>query len=538
MKITKPEISNQYVRVPVAQKQSGDTIRTITISAKQGIKALYAVNRKKIVTYLFSRAKKWTMAKAKAWIKSHKSNKSLINKAMDKNHFKFVLPIIKTRVKITKDKDGNEKEEHYIVGKASSTDKDLVGDKMSPDAIKTMADSIKQHVINLNAEHDTSWLFELGDITKLDITKDFELIFESKLNEMSAAKDLWYALTELNKKLGVSIGGYVKEYEFENEKETEEQIRVFKDIELDHIAIVSEPANPKTWVEAIQKSLKDTELLTNAGKEDSNVKSKLIFKETKMKKKKDSLEAKKLANPETEKKTDKKVEAGTKVEKKTKAEKETKVEKKAKVEKEAKVEKKAKTEKIEKKKVKKSTDKNLSTASWTVNAAKELASAISWLKGNKKDTSKLEAALEEIKSVASDELKEKEEKTKETEVEEAEKKVKKTKAIKKVKASKLVKKAVSKLSKSLEKKFTSIEEGIEGLSKRLETIEEMPEERKGVDISKGIGNESDGGAVEKSEKDLEKALKKVDKKYVNDSDRVFAEKARIRQYYKDNYGIE
>ena len=319
MKITKPETTDKTIRIPVARRQKNDKIRTITISSKRGIKALYAVNRKKILTYLFSRAKGWTMAKAQAWIKSHKASKSinnLVNKAMGKNRFKFVLPIIKTRVKIIRDKNGNEKEERYIVGKASSTDKDLAGDRMAPSAIKTMSDSIKQHVINLNAEHDTSWLFELGDITKLDVTKDYELIFESKLNRMSSAKDLWYALTELNKKLGVSIGGYVRDCETSVDKKTGERIRILKAIELDHIAIVSEPANPKTWVSTIQKSLAATgegeigneqgdykssdnikqkleKLLTDAGKEDLDVKKvlNLIFSEKDMTKKKSPLEA-------------------------------------------------------------------------------------------------------------------------------------------------------------------------------------------------------------------------------------------------------
>jgi len=67
-----PEVTDKYIRIPVAKKKKGDRIRTITISAKEGIKALYAGNRKKIVTYLFLRSKGWTMAKAKKWVKDHK----------------------------------------------------------------------------------------------------------------------------------------------------------------------------------------------------------------------------------------------------------------------------------------------------------------------------------------------------------------------------------------------------------------------------------------------------------------------------------
>ena len=185
-------------------------------------------------------------------------------------HFKFTLPILKTRIAIVKDADGNDVEKKYVEGVASSTDLDLHGDRMDPSAIKSMAESLKFHVIRLNAEHDTSWQSELGDISKLDVSEDNRLLIESELNDMSKSHDLWYALTSLNKKLGLSIGGYVKEYEmvkeeFKNEETGEIEtkwVRHYKNIELDHIAVTSSPANPKTWVGAIAKSIQeDSDLL-------------------------------------------------------------------------------------------------------------------------------------------------------------------------------------------------------------------------------------------------------------------------------------
>lgn len=185
-------------------------------------------------------------------------------------HFKFTLPIIKTRVEIKKTKDGKDKEVKYVAGDSSSTDLDLHGDRMGSSAIKTMADSLRHHIIKLNAEHDTSWQSELGDVTQLTVTKDNKLFMEAELNDMSKAKDLWYAVTDLNKKLGLSIGGYVKEYEMVKEEYKDEEsgdmetrwVRHYKNIQLDHIAVTSSPANPKTWVGTIAKSIeKDSKLL-------------------------------------------------------------------------------------------------------------------------------------------------------------------------------------------------------------------------------------------------------------------------------------
>lgn len=184
-------------------------------------------------------------------------------------HFKFTLPILKTRIAVEKI-NGVDVETKFVEGVASSTDLDLHGDRMDPSAIKSMADSLKYHLINLNADHDTTWSAELGDISKLDVSETNQLLIEAKLNKMSKAEDLWLALTEMDKKLGLSIGGYVKEYEmvkedFKNEEtgEVEQKwVKHYKNIELDHIAVTSSPANPKTWVGAIAKSIKkDSEVL-------------------------------------------------------------------------------------------------------------------------------------------------------------------------------------------------------------------------------------------------------------------------------------
>ena len=184
-------------------------------------------------------------------------------------HFKFTLPILKTRTVIVKDEQGNDVEKRYVEGVASSTDLDLHGDRMDESAIKSMAESLKYHIIRLNAEHDTSWQSELGDISKLYVSDDNRLLIEAELNEMSKAQDLWYAITELNKKLGLSIGGYVKEYEMEKEEILNDEsgelepkwVRHYKNIELDHIAVTSSPANPKTWVGAIAKSIQEDSTL-------------------------------------------------------------------------------------------------------------------------------------------------------------------------------------------------------------------------------------------------------------------------------------
>jgi HK97 family phage prohead protease len=263
-----PEVTTNYVRIPVRNRTATDKIRTITISNSQGIKALYSINRKVVLTYLFARSKGWTMAKAKAWIAAHKSlaeEQDMIKKSEDSKlqRFEFQIPVLKAQQVVELDADGNEFIARYVEGVASTTDKDLQGDRMAPEAIESMADSIKRHVILLNAEHDRSWQSELGEVVNLEVDNAFNLMLKAKLDKTSKAEDLWYALTEKQKKLGLSIGGYVKDVELVQEKDEEggdTWVRVYKDIELDHVAVVSSPANPKTWVSVIAKSLDETKM--------------------------------------------------------------------------------------------------------------------------------------------------------------------------------------------------------------------------------------------------------------------------------------
>lgn len=72
--ITKPETTENYHRIPVkgeAGKHGEHKIRTMTVSAKKGIKALYCVDCKKIITYLFD-TDKWSMEEAQEWVDEHK----------------------------------------------------------------------------------------------------------------------------------------------------------------------------------------------------------------------------------------------------------------------------------------------------------------------------------------------------------------------------------------------------------------------------------------------------------------------------------
>jgi hypothetical protein len=64
-----PETTENYHHIPVSKKKKSAKIVTIAIG-KGGIKALYDVKNKVILTYLFP-VGKFTMKEARKWIKNH-----------------------------------------------------------------------------------------------------------------------------------------------------------------------------------------------------------------------------------------------------------------------------------------------------------------------------------------------------------------------------------------------------------------------------------------------------------------------------------
>ena len=86
--VTKPEETDEYIRIPVDRgNHEGHRIRTIDISVKEGIKAIYCGTDKVVMTYLFAKDHDWTTAKARAWVKEHEKSLSNINTKYKDNSF-------------------------------------------------------------------------------------------------------------------------------------------------------------------------------------------------------------------------------------------------------------------------------------------------------------------------------------------------------------------------------------------------------------------------------------------------------------------
>lgn len=73
----KIEETEEYIRIPAKGeegKHKGHKIRWITVSDKEGIKGIYCIDCKKIITFVFDKKKGWTLEKAKKWMEEHGKN--------------------------------------------------------------------------------------------------------------------------------------------------------------------------------------------------------------------------------------------------------------------------------------------------------------------------------------------------------------------------------------------------------------------------------------------------------------------------------
>jgi len=72
--VTKPEETDEYYRIPVPGEEGKHTdhkIRTMDVSKDKGIKGLYCIEDKKIITYMFDKDKWESMSECREWMKEH-----------------------------------------------------------------------------------------------------------------------------------------------------------------------------------------------------------------------------------------------------------------------------------------------------------------------------------------------------------------------------------------------------------------------------------------------------------------------------------
>jgi len=203
VEIRKPETTDKYHRIPVNDCK---ITATIDISKEKGIKALYCGKEKIVATYLFD-VNKFTMDKAKEWVKIHKDDG--IEKAETSNAERpepGQKTVTKSRIfKIDKDKQ--------IIGVVvyAPDEVDTQGDMASAEEIEKAA-----HKFNIGNRKFK--IMHKGKEIDVDLLENYIMPVDATIGKEKVKKGSWFAVCKINDKdvwkriksgelQGISMGG-------------------------------------------------------------------------------------------------------------------------------------------------------------------------------------------------------------------------------------------------------------------------------------------------------------------------------------------
>jgi hypothetical protein len=168
----------------------------------------------------------------------------------------------------------------FIGGLASGTQVDLEGERMADSAIQAFQRAIQTgttlsdgqwSLIPLRSGHRHEWDDVLGWITGADVDAENNLWIEAELDqENPVSMGLFKKLTrtpELGKplKLGLSVGGTVLRAGYEPDSMGTGVTKVYYDVDLREVSVVSQPAYPTSYLFALSKSVDWENLPTSVG---------------------------------------------------------------------------------------------------------------------------------------------------------------------------------------------------------------------------------------------------------------------------------
>lgn len=158
------------------------------------------------------------------------------------------------QISCTVNKARKVKGEFRIYGIASDSSIDRDEEMFAPEAIQKMKDRIKSDNIPLRTEHENKWYTEIGSIVDADINEQGQLIIEAVIDDgISLGKDFIHICKKANKGLvempGFSVAGDVLDAGYIFKDELKRHIKVYKDIHLKEISLVSNPSNKNVTLE-------------------------------------------------------------------------------------------------------------------------------------------------------------------------------------------------------------------------------------------------------------------------------------------------
>ncbi len=142
-----------------------------------------------------------------------------------------------------------------VEGLASTTNVDHDEERMSPEALKAMVESVNDHNVPLMSEHGKGWDDRLGKVYEASLDDRGQMHIKAELDpDMSKAVDLYKALKK-GAQLGLSIAGIVKRATLQTVEALGKKVRTFQDVVLKEVSVTKRPSNFDTWLVAKHREL-------------------------------------------------------------------------------------------------------------------------------------------------------------------------------------------------------------------------------------------------------------------------------------------
>lgn len=138
---------------------------------------------------------------------------------------------------------GAEDGKMIVEGVASTPNVDHDKERMSVEALKSMANVINTSGVPLRVEHSQADNAIIGTVNKAWIDERNQLWIKAVLDEAHPAAGILYKGLKEGVKMGLSVGGYVRRAVQEMVEGIGKQVNTFYDVALDEVSVTQKPSN-------------------------------------------------------------------------------------------------------------------------------------------------------------------------------------------------------------------------------------------------------------------------------------------------------
>lgn len=153
-----------------------------------------------------------------------------------------------------------------VEGVASTLNVDHDKERMSAEALKSMANIINTSGVPLRVEHSQNDNAVIGNVNKAWIDERNQLWIKAVLNEEHPAAGILYKGLKDGVKMGLSVGGYVKRATQEMVEGVGKMVNTFYDVLLDEVSVTQRPSNydARLMAKSFAKSEGEVDALAHA----------------------------------------------------------------------------------------------------------------------------------------------------------------------------------------------------------------------------------------------------------------------------------